>query len=356
LDPGVPPERAPLSQAQAERSFWDWVADKPRLLQEGHKAGRDAAPDRLPADGLLFSGMGFSGVGANLVADAATRSLDMPLSIVKHYQFPQHVRKGWHTLAVSYSGETEETLSVVRESLKRGVPVTAFTTGGTLASTVDRIVPQPPGYQPRAALAYTWMSLLGFLEGSGLLRDAVPLKEAVAAVQEVGKICGPAATGKNPAKALADAIWDKIPQIYATPSFYGVGLHFRGMLNENAKKIADVDMVPECNHNDLTGWGGDAMFRHHFAVVELSHAEQNPQMRRRLDYMRKLYEGWGIAWHAQVSKPIHGFGEHVVEQARALHFLDYVSLYVAQRKGVDPKDIKEIVGLKAYLAGRAEGD
>lgn len=343
--------------AARERTFWDWVADKPRLIQEGFKAGRDAAPDRLKADGLLFSGMGFSGVGADLVKDAATRSLEIPVAVVKHYQFPHHVRKGWHTLAVSYSGETEETLAVVRDSLARGVPVTAFTTGGTLASIVDRIVPQPTGYQPRAALAYTWFSLLGFLEGSRLLAERVPVADCVAAVRGVDATCGPKVKGKkNPARVLADALWNKIPQIYATPSFFGVGLHFRGMLNENAKKIADVDLVPECNHNDLTGWGGDGKFRRHFAILELSHAEQNPQMRKRLQYMRRLYEGWGLAWYAHVSKPIHSFAEHVIEQARTVQFLDYVSLYVAEKKGVDPKDIKEIVGLKRYLSGRAEGD
>ena len=86
--------------------FLSSIEEKPRLLREGHAAGMDAADPRIRAEGLLFAGMGFSGVSANLVKDAATRALATPFSIVKHYQIPRHVTAGWQTLAVSYSGMT----------------------------------------------------------------------------------------------------------------------------------------------------------------------------------------------------------------------------------------------------------
>lgn len=348
------------------------IGEKADLVARGHEAGRQAAKEAAeqaaqqaaeqgaPAGtgavsptGLLFAGMGFSGVGANLVKDACTRVMDLPFSIVKHYQFPNHVKPGWHTLAVSYSGETEETLTVARESVRRGVPVTGFTTGGALAELADVVVPQPPGYQPRAAFAYTWSSILGFLEGSDLLHETVPVEAAVAAVREADARYGAdAPEDKNEAKQLAGLLWEKVPQIYATPAFYGVGLHFRGMLNENAKKIADVDLVPECNHNDLTGWGDDPN-REHFCVLAISHGDQNPQIMRRLAYMEKRYEEWGLNWHHIVARPVHSFSEHVVEQARALQFLDYTSYYVAMLRGVDPSEIREIQGLKAFLRDEA---
>ncbi|MEK6986096.1 MAG: SIS domain-containing protein [Candidatus Thermoplasmatota archaeon] len=330
--------------------FLPAIQSKARLIQEGHAAGRAGAPARLAADGLLFAGMGFSGMCANLVKDAATRSLELPFSIVKHYQFPHHVTKGWHCLAITYSGETEETLAVVETAQKRGVDVTAFSTGGTIAKRVARNVPQPVGYQPRAAFGYSWFSVLGFLEGSGLLKDRVPLAEAVEAVREVDASCGPQVPeAKNEAKQLARLLHRPIPQIYATPAFYGVGLHFRGMLNENAKKIADVDLVPESNHNDLTGWGGDVENRRHFTVLALSHGNQNPQLRKRLTYMEERYRGWGVRWTNLTANPIDSFADHVVEQARMIQFLDYTSVYVAALKGEDPAEIREIKALKAHL-------
>lgn len=337
-------------------NFLPAIQAKRRLLADGFAAGRSAAVANLSTDGLLVAGMGFSGMCANLLKDAATRAMETPVSIVKHYQFPHHVRKGWHTLAVSYSGETEETLAVTRTALERGVEVTAFSTGGNLARLAARNVAQPPGFQPRAAFGHTWFSILGFLEGSGILRERVPVDEAVAAVADVDARCGPdVPLAENEAKQLARTLWRKIPQIYATPAFYGVGLHFRGMLNENAKKIADVDLVPESNHNDLTGWGGDTENRRHFTVLALSHGSQNPQLRRRLDYMEERYRSWGVAWTNLTAEAIESFAQHVVAQARMIQFLDYTSVYVAALKGEDPAEIREIKALKEHLkrpAGR----
>ena len=338
------------------QNFMASIQAKAAFLRDGHKAGVAAGDRPLKAKGLLASGMGFSGMVASVVKDAATRAMEVPLTIVKHYQFPNHVRKGWHTLAITYSGDTEETLAVVRTSLERGVPVTGFSTGGKLAGLVERVVGQPAGYQPRAAFGYTWFSVLGYLEATGLVSAKVPVREAVAAVREVDATCGPdVPEAENPAKQLARTLEHPIPQIYATPAFMGVGLHFRGMLNENAKKIAKVDLVPESNHNDLTGWSGDRENRGRFTVVALRHGHQNPELQKRLEFMEQRYRKWGVPWTNRMSAPIETFRDHVVEQARAIQFFDYTSVYVAALRGQDPADIHEIKALKRLLReGRAD--
>lgn len=329
--------------------FLPAIQRKAQLVHDGYRAGKAGAA-KLHTNGLLFSGMGFSGFCADLVKDSATRALDVPFTVVKHYQFPRHVKPGWHCLAVSYSGETEETLAVTRKAIDLGVDVTSFSTGGTLANLARRNVAQPKGYQPRAAFAHTWFSVLGFLEGSGLLPESVPVDQAVAAVREVDDACGPSVPeADNEAMRLARVLVDSIPQIYATPSFYGVGQHFRGSLNENAKKIADVDLVPESNHNDLSGWGGDVRHRGLFSVVCLSHAGQRTEMRQRLQFMEERYRSWGVPWHNRTARAIRTFADHVVEQARAIQFLDYTSVYIAALRGLDPADIRDIKALKEFL-------
>jgi glucose/mannose-6-phosphate isomerase len=331
--------------------FMASIQAKADLLKQGYETGLKVGGEQhLRPYGLLFTGMGFSGFSANLVSDACTRALDIPFTVVKHYQFPHHVKPGWQTIAVSYSGETEETLAVTRASNEHGVPVTAFTVGGQLASIAQRNVPQPAGYQPRAAFAYTWFSILGFLEGSGILPEFVPIRRSIEAVKEVDAACGPnVPEAKNEAMQLARRLAKPVPQIYATPAFWGVGMHFAGQLNENAKKIADVDLVPECNHNDLSGWGGDTENRRNYTVVCLSHASQNAQLRKRLEFMEERYRGWGVPWYNRTSRAISSFADHVIEQARAIQFLDYTSLYVAALRGKDPAAIPDIVELKKFL-------
>lgn len=325
---------------------------KSQFVAEGFQRGLEAAASlpRPPRPyGLLFAGMGFSGVASDLIKDACARALDTPFTIVKHYQIPHHVKAGWHLMAISYSGNTEETLSITNHAIARGIPVTAFTTGGQLAGLTDQVVRQPENHQPRGATAYTWASILGYLHESGMLPDEIPVKAMQEAISSVDAQFGTSVpVERNLAKQWAASIVDKIPQIYATPSFYGVGKFFRGLLNENAKKIADVDLIPECNHNDLTGWGDDPL-REHFSIMTLSHGNQNPQNQARIDHMRERYESWGLTWQDYQLQPIETFQDHLVEQARAMQFTDYVAFYTAMLRGLDPSEIREITGLKQKL-------
>ncbi|MFA5945097.1 MAG: SIS domain-containing protein [Candidatus Thermoplasmatota archaeon] len=335
--------------ASRNPDFLKKIQSKAQLLLEGHQAGMARGEPGLRAGGLLFAGMGGSGAASLLVRDAASRVLELPFTIAQSHGVPHHVRKDWRVLAVSYSGETEETLEAVREASSRGCKVTAFTTGGTLENLADECVVQPSGYQPRLALAHAWFSLLGFLEGSGLLAQPVPVASAVAAVREVDAACGPhVPESRNEAKQLARRLHERIPQIYTTPAFTGIGTFFASLLNENAKKIADIDEIPECNHNAFTGWSGDAN-RAHFTVLVLSDRGQRPEMTQRIAFMENRYTAWGVPWDHRQFAATDTFASHVVEQARALQLLDYTSYYTAVLRGVDPAEIDVVVGLKAHL-------
>lgn len=332
-----------------EPSFLEKIQHKSGLLAAGYEAGRTQAFPGAQAGGLLFAGMGGSGAAALLVRDAAAAVLERPFSITQNHGVPHHVRKDWQVLAISYSGETEETLEAAREGARRGCNVTAFSTGGTLGGMANQCVAQPLGYPPRVALGHAWFSLLGYLEGSGLLAGSVPVQAARAAVQAVDAACGPQVPEeRNEAKQLARRLHQRIPQIYTTPAFSGIGTFFASLLNENAKKIADVDEIPECNHNAFTGWSGDPN-RSHFTVLVLSDRGQRPELDRRIEFMRQRYATWGVPWQHREFAPTQDFASHVVEQARALQLLDYTSYYTAQLRNVDPAEIDVVVGLKAHL-------
>lgn len=354
--PGIVPQPPCLSSSQgtgmgsdAERTFLQKIASKAQLIQNGYDAGLAQGQPGLSPGGLLFAGMGGSGATAMLVRDSASGILERPFTITQHHGVPHYVKGDWHVLAVSYSGETEETVGAVREAASRGCKVTAFTTGGTLAKLAAQNIAQPTGYQPRVALAHAWFSVLGFLEGSGLLSQSVPAREAAAAVRAVDAACGPDVPEEhNEAKQLARRLHERIPQIYTTPAFAGIGTFFASLLNENAKKIADVDEIPECNHNAFTGWSGDPN-RQHFTILVLSSDGQHPEMTRRIEFMRERYTGWGVPWEHRKFAPVGTFAQHIVEQARALQILDYASYYTAALRGVDPSEIDAVAGLKAYL-------
>lgn len=327
--------------------FLDTMPQKGELIRQGHAAGRDAAVP-LDADGIAFLGMGFSGLAGDLVHDALGRATDWPLMSVKHYKLPRQVRRDWHVLSISHSGNTEETLALTEQALERGCGVTAFTVGGALENACSHIVRQPGHLQPRAATGHTWASLLGFLEGAGVT-GRIPvdgMRKAVASVDRTNGIHVP--YEENQAMQWAATLRDRVPMVYSTPAFATVGRAFRGLLNENAKKIAHDLVLPEANHNDLTAWSDPN--RSQYAVACLHHAEQHPQLAKRITYMRERYGAWGLPWLDHMSPAIHTFEDHVIEQARAKQFLEYVSIYTALMRQQDPADITEIKALKASLA------
>lgn len=326
--------------------FLESMTQKGELLRQGHAAGLEAA-EPIEAAGLAFVGMGFSGIAGDLVMDALGRASPWPMMSIKHYKLPRQVRSDWHVLAISHSGQTEETLALVEQAQRRGCAVTGFSTGGALGQRVD-VVPQPGHMQPRAATGHTWASILGYFQGAGILED-VPIdgmRRAVAGVDRANGLHVP--YEDNEALQWGHALRDKVSMIYSTPAFASMGRAFRGLLNENAKKLAFDLVLPEANHNDLTAWGDPN--RAQFAAVCLHHAEQHPQLAKRIRYMRQRYAEWHVPWHDHMAPAIHTLDDHLIEQARAWQFLEYVSIYTALLRYQDPADITEIKALKAALA------
>ena len=334
----------------ASDAYRSAMAQRPRLFSEGHAAGLRHGTSGAPPRGLVLTGMGFSGLGGRLVADACLPLLGMPVTFVEDYTLPAHVDEDWHVLATSYSGRTEETLAVAEEASRRGAAVTTFSGGGPITEIGGDNVPQPPGFQSRMVLVHMWASLLGFVEGSGWIEAHVPVEVVVAALRDVERRSAPS-VGDNPARALAAALHDRRPHIYSTPTLHAVGQTFRGWLNEDSKMIAVAHRVPACNHNDLTAWSGDPEGRTGASVVALSQGGDHERVRRRLDYMRSRYREWGVPWHDVDAEPVQGLSDHVVEQARMLAFLEYVAYYAALERGKDPTEVAEIERLKAHMRG-----
>lgn len=351
--PATGPARQRLDRpgSTAQQAFLAGIQNKADLLEAGYGSGLAAPAPTEPPEALLLTGMGGSGAVGRLLQDAGKHRLRTPMHLVRDHDLPTFVQAGTHVLGFSHSGDTEETLSVVAEAQKRGCPVTVFTTGGRLGQMVDDPILQPGGMAPRVALAHVWGSALGFLVRAGVLTEDPGIRRAAAAVRAVDASCDPQVPEtENPAKLLARGIEHRVPQIYTTPSFEAVGDFFAALLNENAKRIAHVATVPECNHNALTGWSGDAMRRRYAAVV-LQKQDESTSIARRLEYMAKRHEAWDVPWYVYPSGPIRSLGDHVVEQAAGLQFLDYVSFYAAMLQDVDPAEIKEVQGLKAHLGG-----
>lgn len=302
---------------------------------------------------VLICGMGGSAVAGDLIASTYYERTRVPLMVHRGYYLP-----GWaddHTLALlmSYSGETEETLTAAMQALEREAPAIAVTSGGKLDTWYNGkhgvpVLPIPGGLQPRMALLHMLIPAVVILSRLGVIppqeQELDAARDAIVAAVEC---YGPARpTDANPAKQLAERLYDKVPVIYGAEVTAGVAFRWKCQFNENAKQPSFWAALPEMNHNEIVGWEQAGPFGDQAQVVMLRDPRQHRQVERRLALTREIIKG-GVT----DVLTIEGEGESPLARVLDLVLLgDYVSLYSACLRRVDPEPVDSIGILKAGLA------
>ena len=116
--------------------------------------------------------MGGSGIAGDVVAAAFNASCRCRSRVLKQFRTPAFVGPNTLAFAVSYSGDTEETLSMARSAAEQGAQLVAVSCGGELAALAREPAvctsPCPTGFLPRAALGALVAPLCAVLFRMGL--------------------------------------------------------------------------------------------------------------------------------------------------------------------------------------------
>ncbi|GIU85307.1 MAG: phosphate starvation-inducible protein PsiE [Acidimicrobiales bacterium] len=307
-------------------------------------------PDHDEIESVVVLGMGGSGIAGDVAAAVAGPFMPVPLVVHKGYEAPAFVSASTLVFAVSFSGETEETLESASMAAMAGGRMVAISKGGRLAELAREWgaphIRVPDGIpQPRAGLAALVVPILDVLGRLGFFPGA---RDWVAgAVEHLRRRIPLLESETGPAAALAADLAGTFPLIYGGGSLGGVAaLRWKTQLNENAKVPAFANCVPELMHNEICGWGqhGDVT-RQVMRLVLLRHDQEHPQVERRfellLELMREVVSGIDEVW-AQ--------GEGVLAQLLDLIvFGDFVSLHLAARVGLDPGPVPVLEEIKQRL-------
>jgi glucose/mannose-6-phosphate isomerase len=331
----------------------------PEQLAAAHEGAARAIGDRrLPGvgdvDNIVFCGMGGSGVVGDVVVTVGTATLPVPIVVIKQYRTPGFVGPRTLVFAVSYSGDTEETVGLALGALDAGAQVVTISSGGAL-ETIGRergflhlpVAPGLPG--PRFGLGAMVAPALVTLFKMGMLPEAhAGLVKAQVQLARRRDTCAPeVAAPLNPARELARRIGRTIPIIYGLGGLGGAAaLRWKQSVNENAKAPAFWNHYPELDHNEVCGFGqhGDVT-RQVFTLVELAHGLEHPRLAERARATRALVE----ECVAQVLT-VEAEGEGRLAQLLDLVYLgDWTSVYLALDHDVDPGPIDAITLLKSAL-------
>lgn len=306
---------------------------------------------------VVILGMGGSAIGGTLLRGLVAGECALPITVVRDYTLPAFVH-GPETLTIgcSYSGNTEETLSAFGEALEQGTLPVVVTTGGKLAALAQEkgipLLRFDYQSQPRAALGYSFVLLLGICWRLGLLRDySADLEEAIRVMEEWQAEVGPdVPTACNTAKVLAGQIVGRLPVVYGAGFLAAVANRWKTQFNENGKHWAFFEALPELNHNAVVGFGIPRTVREQTIVLMLRSSLDYPRVQVRWEVTRELLLREGV-----VAETLQGRGESRLAQMLSLiHFGDYVSFYLAMLNGVAPTPVETIAFLKQRLA-EAEG-
>lgn len=314
-----------------------------------------AGPAPQPGSGefqnVVVLGMGGSGVaGAVAAALGASRSR-VPILPVSGYSAPSFVSSSSLVFAVSFSGETEETLEAAGQAAAKGARLVAITQGGSLAELAQTnggvVFEVPAGIpQPRAGLGWMVALLLLGLEQAGLLPGA--REELEQAARQLGRRHDELVAGQGAAAELARRIGRTIPLCHGAAGLGEVAARrFKTQVNENAKAPAFAGGEPEVCHNELCGFGqsGDVT-RQLLTLVSFRLPSDGRQLGRRFGLFAELVDE-AIAGHVEL------VGEGEGELACFFDLVatgDFASLHLAAAEDVDPGPVPVLAEVKRRLA------
>jgi glucose/mannose-6-phosphate isomerase len=305
---------------------------------------------KKPAN-VVIAGMGGSAIGGDLLKDWAKNKLAVPIEVNREYHLPAYVGKKTLVIIVSYSGETEESLSAFLEALKRKCMIFCVSNGGALLKYAQKhnvpFLRVPSGMPPRAALPYLFVPLLVCMEKIGLVSSvSEELTEALNLIEKISKEYSPNNLSKeNFAKTLAINISATVPIIYGFGIYRSVAQRFKQQFNENTKIPAKWEFFPELNHNEVVGWEESCDLGKCFSIIFIRDKDESVEIESRIETTKQIMKKAGLKMFdvsAQGKSPL-------AKMLSTIIIGDFTSNYLAVLHGVDSTPVKTITYLKEKL-------
>lgn len=302
---------------------------------------------------IFILGMGGSGVGGNILGVLYEDKLPLSITTIKDYDPPAALDDESLVFAVSYSGNTEETMSAVGQAISRHAQVVAVTSGGKLQDLAEEhnlpCVRVPSGLQPRAALGYLAIPLMVMVERLWPSLPGTDFEALFEFIDTLSKRWGHTLEhDSNSAKVMAERIKGRMPVIYGCSGASGVAaMRWKTQLNENAKTPAYFQIFSELDHNEIVGWHNLLEMSKNVIIIMLHDGATHIQNRKRIEITKNLIED-----NVGDIMEIEATGETMAQQLLGqIYFGDFISVYLALTYATDPTPVDRIESLKKMLTG-----
>ncbi len=293
----------------------------------------------------IITGIGGSTLPGDIVKTfIRSEGEKLPLSINRDYTLPVETDHLTLVLASSYSGNTEEPLSVFEEAGRRGLQVIGFAKNGKLLEFCRennypcvRYPDDGPDFQPRYAAGYAFTSMVSVLVHSGLLDDE--LLDQIKKLPEFLKSLDLEKRGEE----LAKKIKGSIPIVYSSEKYaMSVARIIKIKFNESSKTQSFFNAFPELNHNEMVGFTN---LVGRYTVLIIQDPDDHPRILKRMKITADLLRKKGVN-----VEMLEMEGKTTLEKMFfALYLGDWIAYYLALLNGVDPTPVEMVEDFKKKL-------
>jgi glucose/mannose-6-phosphate isomerase len=323
------------------------INSMPEQIKDAYSLGRGIQLKGVPSQ-IFICGMGGSGISGQLL-DTYLKMLKirMPVHTIQDYTLPEYSDRNSLIIIISYSGNTEESISCYREALKRNINIIILTSGGKMEeyARINRLpcITIPKGYQPRNAIAYLFFPLLRILENAGIIKDnSNDVRNLIENIKRNHT------NFDRIAHDIALKLSGRLPVIYASSNFYSIAYRWKCEINENAKIPAFCHKFPELNHNELNGYVNYNKLKIPIHIIILRDEEDHRRTVKRMEITRKLVKE--MTDDALKFTEITIRGDSILTKMfTTIYIGDLVSYHLAMAYATDPTPVDVIEKFKKEM-------
>ena len=294
-------------------------------------------------DHIVFAGMGGSGTIGDVFASILSKT-DLHVSVVKGYLLPKTVDDNTLVVSTSISGNTLETISILKNVEKSNAEFVALSSGGIMEKYCkDKKIKYykiKQEHSPRASFVAFLYSTLNILE------QIVPVKKtdvskSIQSLFNVQKLISSKNLNKTN-EALQIAEWIKeIPLVYYPWGLQSAAIRFKNSMQENAKMHIITEDVIEASHNGIVAWDKP----NNIQPILIQGKDDFVKTKERWKIVKELFSEKGIPYKEIFSQQ----GNILNKLVGLIYLLDYTSIYNAIISKTDPSPIKSIDFIKKRL-------
>ena len=300
---------------------------------------------------IVICGMGGSAIAGDYIYYLLKDKISIPILTNREYQLPSFVSNTSLVICVSYSGNTEETLSCFKDALQKSAMLLTVSSNGLLEKlSTDIGIPHikiREGIPPRSALPLIYTALLTILEKLELIenmeadiQETSEILEKLSKEYDVGQ-----KTESNLPKNIAYGLYNTLSVFIGHTFLCPVAYRAKCELNENSKLLAISEVISEQNHNGIVAWDNPNTALNDVAVVLFRDKNESDSIKIRVDELKKRVE-------KKTEKLLEVYPEgksELAKQISSTYLIDLVSIYLAILYEVDPSITPSIDTLKEVL-------